>query len=62
MEKKTVFETPVNRGFTFVNSTGPDTSMMDKGKDASQIKGDRIGGGKDDLSHSITSGRVPKGK
>lgn len=62
MEKKTVFDVAANRGYTKVLSTGPDTSEFKQGSDAAQIKGDSIGGGKDDLSHSITSGRVPKGK
>jgi hypothetical protein len=61
MNSSTTVTMPGNRGQKIIKSTGLDNSSMDVGKDVSQLKRKDFGGGKDDLSHSITSGKVPAG-
>jgi hypothetical protein len=52
------------RGKTIYKSTGVDGSdYVVKGSDVnSQLKNKDVGGSRDNLSHSITSGSVPAGK
>lgn len=60
----TTVKMPANRGFTVYKSTAVDTSDFPvKGTEPSnQLKNTGFGGGRDNLSHSITSGSVPAGK
>jgi hypothetical protein len=57
----TTVKMAANRGKTIVKSTGLDNSSNPTGKDVAQLKNKGFGGGKDDLSHSITAGKVPAG-
>jgi hypothetical protein len=59
---KTTVEIAGARGTKMLKSTGPDSSAYKvKGSDANQLKNDKVGGSRDNLSHSITSGKVPGG-
>lgn len=59
---KTTVEISGARGTKIVKSTGLDTSEYKvPGTDVNQLKGGQVGGGRDNLSHSITSGKVPGG-
>jgi hypothetical protein len=62
MDMKDTVSISANRGKTIYKSTGIDTSELPQGKDVAQLKGSDIGGSRDSLSHSITSGSVAKGK
>lgn len=57
-----VSEVAGNRGKKMVKATSPDSSSYTKGADVkSMLTGSKVGGSKDNLSHSITSGKVPGG-
>lgn len=58
----TTVKMSANRGKTILKSTGLDNSSNSTGSEVSQLKNKDFGGGKDNLSHSITSGSVPAGK
>jgi hypothetical protein len=59
---KTTVEVSGARGTKIVKSTGMDSSSYSvKGATADQLKGGQVGGSRDNLSHSITSGKVPGG-
>jgi hypothetical protein len=60
----TTVKMPAANGKMIYKSTAVDTSDYQvKGTDAgTQLKNQGFGGGRDNLSHSITSGSVPGGK
>lgn len=60
----TTVKIPASRGKTVYKSTGLDTSdYTPKGSDVNnQLMNKDVGGSRDNLSHSITSGSVPNGK